>query len=78
MIMIHAQANTNEDKRQSLPLVISPKEALDLFGGKIGRNTLYRALRRGELPSRRVGKKILMRSDVLLDWLAGSTEQEVR
>ena len=48
---------------------ISPKQAGHLLG--IGKNALYQALQRGEIPSLRIGSKIVIPTEALLRFLAG-------
>jgi hypothetical protein len=45
---------------QSEPLGVSVAEALRMIGGKIGRSTLYDAIKRGELVSVRFGSRIII------------------
>jgi len=45
---------------QPEPLGISVGEALKIIGGKIGRSTLYDAIKRGEIPSVRFGSRIVI------------------
>lgn len=40
------------------PIAVSPEEAARLIG--IGLNTMYRALRRGDIPSVKVGSRIIV------------------
>jgi len=45
---------------QPEPLGVSVAEALRMIGGKIGRSTLYDAIKRGELASVRFGSRIII------------------
>ena len=49
-----------EQQRLPEPLGISANEALKMIGGKIGRSTLYDAIKRGELPVVRFGSRIII------------------
>lgn len=46
---------------------ISVEDAARLLG--IGRTAAYEAARRGELPTRRLGRRVLVPVPALLDWL---------
>ena len=46
---------------------ISIEEAASLLG--IGRTAAYEAARRGQLPTRRLGRRLLVPVPALLDWL---------
>jgi excisionase family DNA binding protein len=52
---------------QDLPEVLTIPEAARWL--RVGRNTLYEAARRGELPTRRVGRRILLSRAALETWL---------
>lgn len=52
---------------------ITVAEAAQLIG--VGRSAAYEAARRGQLPTRRVGRKLLVPVPALLDWLSRSPEQ---
>ena len=54
-------------KDQKDPDVLSAEEVAKLLG--IGRNGVYDAAGRGELPHRRVGKRLLFSRRALLEWL---------
>jgi len=41
---------------------------------KVGRNALYDAIGRGDVPHRRIGKTIRLSRSQLVRWLAGSCE----
>ena len=68
----------NEPKR-SLPLrlddiearlTLSVDEAASLLG--LGRTAAYEAARRGEIPSRRLGRRVIIPVPAFLDWLGVS------
>ncbi len=48
-------------------LTISVEEAAALLG--LGRTAAYEAARRGELPTRRLGRRIVVPVPLLLEWL---------
>ena len=48
-------------------LTISVEEAAALLG--LGRTATYEAARRGEIPSRRLGRRVIVPVPALLDWL---------
>ncbi|MEQ3172741.1 MULTISPECIES: helix-turn-helix domain-containing protein [Oscillospiraceae] len=41
-------------KQEHLPVVLTAAEAMDILG--VGKNTMYRLLKSGELPAVRIGK----------------------
>lgn len=46
---------------------ITVEEAAGLLG--LGRSTAYEAVRRGQLPSRRLGRRLFIPVPALLEWL---------
>ena len=50
--------------------VLTVEEAADFL--RIGRNQLYEAVGRGDLPHGRIGKTIRLSRSALVRWLAGS------
>ncbi len=52
-------------------LTVTVEEAEAILG--IGRSAAYEATRRGEIPSRRLGRRIVVPVPLLLDWLGLST-----
>lgn len=44
----------DERKRDSLPIVLSPVEAMEALG--VGKNTIYRLLNTGKLPAVKIGR----------------------
>lgn len=44
---------------------------------KVGRNTLYEAIARGEVPHRRIGKNIRLSRSGLMRWLASCGQTQV-
>ncbi|MCA1846511.1 MAG: helix-turn-helix domain-containing protein [Actinobacteria bacterium] len=48
-------------------VTISVEEAARLLG--LGRSAAYEAARRGELPTRRLGRRLLVPVPALLEWL---------
>jgi excisionase family DNA binding protein len=51
--------------------VLTVQDALALLGGSLGRSSLYKALRAGVIPSKRIGKKFLIPKQRFLGWLEG-------
>ena len=45
---------------------------------RIGRNQLYDAIGRGEVPHRRVGKSIRLSRTALIEWFSWSTQRAVK
>ena len=52
---------------------ITVAEAAQLIG--VGRFAAYEAARPGQLPTRRVGRKLLVPVPALIDWLSRNPEQ---
>ena len=48
-------------------LTVTVEEAAAVLG--LGRSAAYEATRRGEIPSRRLGRRIVIPVPLLLDWL---------
>ena len=48
-------------------LTLSVEETASLLG--LGRSAAYEAARRGELPSRRLGRRVIIPVTALLNWL---------
>ncbi len=66
-----------ENKKDSP--VMTPKEVADLFKGRLGRNAVYEAIKRGEIPSTRIGDRIFVPRRKLLDILeSGCEPSEIR
>ena len=55
---------------------ITIPEAAELLG--VGRSAAYEAARRGQLPTRRVGRKLLVPVPALLDWLTTVSPDQTR
>lgn len=51
--------------------VLTVEEAAKLL--RVGRNQLYDAVGRGDIPHRRIGKSIRLSRSVLLRWLEGAS-----
>lgn len=51
-------------------LTVSVEEAAQLLG--LGRSAAYEAARRGQLPTRRLGRRIVVPVPLLLEWLGVS------
>lgn len=56
---------------QELPDVLTIREAAELL--RLGTNSVYEAARRGELPSIRIGRRLLVPKSGLMRLLEGST-----
>ncbi len=52
-------------------LTLSIEEVATLLG--LGRTAAYEAARCGEIPSRRLGRRVIVPVPALLDWLGAST-----
>jgi len=52
-------------------LTLSVEEVASLLG--LGRTATYEAARRGEIPSRRLGRRVIVPVPALLEWLGIST-----
>lgn len=48
-------------------VMVSVEEAAKVLG--LGRSAAYEAARRGELPTRRIGRRLLVPVPALLEWL---------
>jgi excisionase family DNA binding protein len=59
---------TQAKDRYGLPQVLKVAEAAVFLG--LERKTVYAAIKRGDLPARRVGRRVVILRDVLLRWLA--------
>jgi len=52
-------------------VALSVEEVASLLG--LGRTAAYEAARRGEIPSRRLGRRVIVPVPALLEWLGVST-----
>jgi excisionase family DNA binding protein len=59
--------------RDAEPLVFTVAQAKPLLGG-MGLNQIYAGIARGEIPSVRIGRKILIPRQRLLDMLNGGSD----
>jgi excisionase family DNA binding protein len=57
--------------------LLSVDETVDLLGGCIGRSALYEAIRKGECPSLRMGRRVFIPTAALRRWV-GLDDQEAR
>jgi excisionase family DNA binding protein len=55
---LHAAATTETSSAEALPAVLTMDEAAVLL--RIGRNSAYEAARRGEIPTIRLGRRLLV------------------
>jgi excisionase family DNA binding protein len=53
------------------PAVLDVKGLRDFLGGTVALSTIYKALREGRIPHRRLGNRILISRRQLLEWLEG-------
>lgn len=51
--------------------VLTVEQVAELLG--LGRNTVYDAANRGEIPHRRIGRRLIFSRTAVLDWLAHKT-----
>jgi excisionase family DNA binding protein len=51
---------------------LSVAEAGEVLG--LGRSAAYEAVRRGDIPSRRIGRRIVVPAPALLRWLGGGLD----
>jgi excisionase family DNA binding protein len=49
--------------------VLNVDQVAELLG--LGRNTVYEAASRGEIPHRRVGRRLIFSRSAVMEWLAG-------
>ncbi|MDP8927261.1 MAG: helix-turn-helix domain-containing protein [Actinomycetota bacterium] len=56
---------------QDLPATLSIPQAAEILG--VGRDLAYQAARRGQLPTVRVGRRLLVRTDQLLELLGAQS-----
>jgi excisionase family DNA binding protein len=61
--------NGENDMTQPEPIAVAINEAVRLCG--IGRSSIYEAVRRGDLPIRKSGRRTLLLMEDLRQWLAG-------
>lgn len=67
-------AMPDSEKPEKLPLAISIPEAGKRIG--IGRSSAYAAAAKGEIPTIRIGRRVLVPYDALLKKLAAASESE--
>jgi excisionase family DNA binding protein len=68
------QNTTNRDELQE-KAVLTVREVIELLGGALSRGSVYKALQKNEIPHRKIGKRILVRRDTLLQWLSGDATE---
>lgn len=49
--------------------VLNVDEVAELLG--VGRNTVYDAANRGEIPHRRLGRRLIFSREAVMNWLKG-------
>ena len=67
-------AEPNKLGLKSLPEVLTVSEAAGVL--RIGRNSAYEAIRRGDLPAVRIGRRLLVPKRALSEFLAVRTPRE--
>ena len=55
-------------------ITLSVEEVASLLG--LGRTTTYEAARRGQLPSRRLGRRVVIPVPALLEWLGAPAKRD--
>jgi len=60
--------------QNDMPAALTPDQALALLGKVISRATFYAAINRGEVPHRRIGKRIIIPRLAFLKWLESTGE----
>lgn len=66
------QAPASKSSPKPPPLVVGVDELARLLD--LDRKSVYAAVRRGEIPHRKIGRKILFARSVIDRWLAGGTQ----
>ena len=73
MSTAHDQNNTKRHQKATKigvdRSILTVDDALHLLDGAVGRSTLYKALRLGLLPHKRLGRRILISRTRLMQWL---------
>ena len=67
--MMVEQEATKNDTRRLKSAVLTATEVVEELSGLLSRGTVYRLLRTGELPAKRIGKKFLVSRARLEQWL---------
>jgi excisionase family DNA binding protein len=57
----------NDDETYGLEPVLTVDEAARFL--RVNTKTLYESIRAGDVPAKRVGRRVLILRDALLDWL---------
>jgi excisionase family DNA binding protein len=70
-----SERKTNLKNKEQLPLFLTVDEAAHLM--RIGRNTCYAACRSGQVPSVRIGGRILIGREALMAKVAGPPMRDV-
>ena len=70
----HEDPTPNNNPRTPTRDAISATEVAELLG--LSRNSVYYAVTRGEIPHRRVGRRIIFSRSAIMAWL-GSQERDV-
>lgn len=61
----------------SLPPTLTPEQLLATEGWPLGRSATYEAIKRGEIPSVRIGRRILVPREALERLLSGESATKV-
>jgi excisionase family DNA binding protein len=69
--MVRRKARQNSSTE---PAVFDVKGLRDFLGGTVALSTLYKALRAGRIPHRRLGNRILISRRQVVEWLEGRQE----
>jgi excisionase family DNA binding protein len=56
------------DEKHELPTVLTVQEAAKFL--RLNVKTIYEAIEAGTFPARRIGRRIVIHRDALLDWLS--------
>ncbi|MGC8733299.1 MAG: helix-turn-helix domain-containing protein [Halothiobacillaceae bacterium] len=70
----HVQNTTQPTTRQEKSQVMTVDQVLRELGGAVGRSSIYKALKLGLLPSRRLGRRILISRARFEAWLEGEPQ----
>ena len=62
-------------KQADSPQVLTVTETAKLL--RLARNSVYAAIRRGEIPSRKIGRRLLVPREALERFLAAQTRQDL-
>lgn len=71
---------TKNELRRPEGAALTPAQAHAMLGGDavLSRASFYAALKRGEIPHRRVGRRILIPKTAFLRWFEGDSRSDTR